>query len=113
MDDKSFLKYHCSLLLNSINFSKGHPWKTKSTKSWSCAFRAYYTTIYFSQVTDIVRSISRPDVVCKTPLLARHTRPKGRPSAARDDRVSCIQHIRKRLRSDIFDLKDYERTLTT
>ena len=30
-------------------------------------------------------------VVCKIPLLARRTRPKGRPSAARDDRVSCIQ----------------------
>ena len=30
--------------------------------------------------------------VCKIPLLARRTRPKGRPSAARDDRVSCIQH---------------------
>ena len=30
-------------------------------------------------------------LVCKIPLLARRTRPKGRPSAARDDRVSCIQ----------------------
>ena len=30
-------------------------------------------------------------VVCKIRLLARRTRPKGRPSAARDDRVSCIQ----------------------
>ena len=29
MDDKSFLKYHFSRLLNSIIFSKGHPWKTK------------------------------------------------------------------------------------
>ena len=31
--------------------------------------------------------------VCKIPLLARRTRPKaaGRPSAARDDRVSYIQ----------------------
>ena len=28
---------------------------------------------------------------CKIPLLARRTRPKGRPSAARDDSVSCIQ----------------------
>ena len=31
---------------------------------------------------------SRRRVVCKIPLLARRT---GRPSAARDDRVSCIQ----------------------
>ena len=30
-------------------------------------------------------------IVCKIPLLARRTRPKGRPSTARDDRVSCIQ----------------------
>ena len=29
MDDKSFLKYNFSRLLNSINSSKGHPWKTK------------------------------------------------------------------------------------
>ena len=27
------------------------------------------------------------------PVLARRTRPKGRPSAARDDRVSCIQAL--------------------
>ena len=32
-------------------------------------------------------------LVCKIPLLARRTRPKGRPSAARDDRVSCIQPL--------------------
>ena len=33
-------------------------------------------------------------VVCKIPLLARRTRSKaGRPSAARDDRVSCIQYL--------------------
>ena len=29
MNEKSFCKYHFSRLLNSINFSKGHPWKTK------------------------------------------------------------------------------------
>ena len=29
MDDELFLKYNFSRLLNSINFSKGHPWKTK------------------------------------------------------------------------------------
>ena len=35
---------------------------------------------------------SRVHVVCmQDTFLARHTRPKGRPSAARDDRVSCIQ----------------------
>ena len=33
----------------------------------------------------------QPQVVCKIPLLARRTRPKGRPSAACDYRVSCIQ----------------------
>ena len=58
MDDKSFKKYYFSRLLNSFNFSKGHPWKTKT---WSCAFRAFYPTIYFSRFTDRVRSISRPD----------------------------------------------------
>ena len=29
MDDELFLKYNFSRLLNSINFSKGHPLKTK------------------------------------------------------------------------------------
>ena len=42
--------------------------------------------------------------VCKIPLLARRTRPKvGRPSVARDDRVSCIQsayRLAKRARDD-------------
>ena len=40
-------------------------------------------------------NFSRARFECKKPLLARRTRPKGyaagRPSAARDDRVSCIQ----------------------
>ena len=38
----------------------------------------------------------------KIPLLARRTRPKaGRPSAARDDRVSCIQTNRNPLLKDL------------
>ena len=47
-------------LLNSIN-RRVILEKRKYTKTWSCAFRAYYPTIYFSRVTDRVRSISRPD----------------------------------------------------
>ena len=37
--------------------------------------------------------VTTTSLVCKIPLLARRTRPKGRPSAARDDRVFCIQRL--------------------
>ena len=53
-------------------------------------------------------SLLMDSFVCKIPLLARRTRPKGRPSAARDDRVSCCMqdtfaratHSAKRARDD-------------
>ena len=40
-----------------------------------------------------VASTTNDRFVCKISLLAGHIRPKVRPSAARDDRVSCIQTI--------------------
>ena len=62
MGDKSFLKYNFSLLLNIINFLKGHPWKTKIYENMIMRVpRLLYPTNYFSRVTDRVRSISRPD----------------------------------------------------
>ena len=54
------------------------------------------------------KGILHTNVVCKIPLLARRTRPKGRtgsPSAARDDRVSCIQIQMISLSRELFDHK--------
>ena len=58
------IKFHERLRVNPpppLIFRRVILGKRKSTKTWSCAFRAYYPTIYFSRVTDRVRSISRPD----------------------------------------------------
>ena len=71
-----------------------------SAKSW--LFISLFRTIKKKQILVLnnwqysgVQTIQHKAalIVCKIPLLARRTRPKGRPSAARDDRVSlsCIQ----------------------
>ena len=56
---------------------------------WRYSLRARIV-VYF---TTYIKSRKLLSIVCKIPLLARRTRPKGRPSAARDDRVSCIQYF--------------------
>ena len=56
MDDKSFLKYYFSRLLNSIDFSK----ENENLRKHGHA-RSALIAFYFSHVTGRVRSISRPD----------------------------------------------------
>ena len=49
-----------------------------------------YVQILLSRPEKSFPSVARY-LVCKIPLLARRPRPKGRPSAARNDRVYYIQ----------------------
>ena len=73
-------------LLKNLNFLRAHDVKfIVDQDSFMGAF-----------ISDVCSNLGEGAMlVCKIPLLARRTRPMhyaaGRPSAARDDRVSCIQ----------------------
>ena len=67
-----------------------------STITWPTLTRSYgqiKPLTFYSDPNPNQNPNPNPNLVCKIPLLARRTRPKGRPSAARDDRVSCIQTL--------------------
>ena len=98
------MKFHC---MNSVELillkciPRGHPNPCYRVGISCSIFKNTSATCAYPLVSN-ARKLKRDkrahacaQVVCKIPLLARRTRPKGyaagRPSAARDDRVSCIQ----------------------
>ena len=74
---------------------------------FSCSLKDLETT----------KSRVRPRFVCKIPLLARRTRPKGRQSAARDDRAGYLVYKRTirnsgRLKSSMSVILTYKAKLS-